>query len=185
MEVFGRVTRSEFLDQTRHDYPDLAFGFDELNKMIAEIEVVGSEVVVCVHAHDGIEELRREGQAAGFRVDWEYPILQTRVADSLRVVAGRDPEIGRPYLEVELFGEEYGADGSTAAEVQDAHPGFEIHQLAQGLGQPQDIGSHHVPNCPIDVVFRRPWKIGGPERLYQVLLRAVHCQIGLKGPGPP
>ena len=94
LKVLRRIRGGQLLDQTRDNNPHLPFRFNEPSKVAAKIQVVGSKVLVCVHAHDGIEELVREGQTMGFCVDGKYPVLKAGFADSLPVLAGRDPQIG-------------------------------------------------------------------------------------------
>ena len=102
LKVLRRIRGRPLPDQTWDNNPHLPFLSNEPSKVAAKIQVICSEVVVCVHAHDGIEELVRERQAMGFCVDGKYLVFKTRFADSLPVITGRDPQLGRPYLQVEL-----------------------------------------------------------------------------------
>ena len=83
LKVLRRIRGEHFLDETWDNNPNLPFPFDEPGEVTAKIQVIGSEVVVCVHAHDGIEELVRERQAMGFRVDGKYLVLKAGFADQL------------------------------------------------------------------------------------------------------
>ena len=100
----ARYLRSgPFLGQTRNYNSDLPSELNELDQVTAEIQIVGPEVVVCVHTEDGVEELVREGQGVGFGVDGKYFVFKPSLADSLPVFAGRDPQVGCPDLQIKLL----------------------------------------------------------------------------------
>ena len=77
-----------------------------------------------------------ERQRVRFGVHGIHRSFGAGVADPPPVVGGRHPQVGRPHLHAELFGEEDRADRLAASQVEHPHARPKLKQLAERLGEP-------------------------------------------------
>lgn len=107
---------------------------------VAEIEVVGTEVVVGADADERVEEILGEGQGMRFREDRVDLAFYASLGHATQVLVGLDPQIGRPHLNTELFGQEDRAHNGATSHVEHPHAGLERHEIGQGLRLPPGFG---------------------------------------------
>src|SRR4029077_13353131 len=112
----------------RHHYPEAATRLQEAGD-VADVAIVGPEVVICVEAHDRVEEVRGKGQLMGLRADGKYPVGDAGILDPAPVFPRLDPEVGGPDLHPELAGEEDRAQRAAATEIKDTGAGLEWQDL--------------------------------------------------------
>ena len=146
-QVGGHVIGAELAPEARADGAEAPAGTQEAQRLL-QVEVVRAEVVPGVEADDGVEEAVRVGERAGLGVQGVDAPLQARLADALQVPDGLDPEVRGPHLRAEFAGEEDGADGLAAAEVEHALARRQRHPLRQRLRQPEDVRPHAVGRHP-------------------------------------
>ena len=107
--MFRRFGGREFLHQPRHDNPHLPAGLHQPGQVILHVKIVRPEVMVRIHAHDGVEKPVGEWQGMGLSVDGKHPVLDTRFAESAKILAGIYPQVRRPHLRPVLLRQEYRA----------------------------------------------------------------------------
>jgi hypothetical protein len=117
---------SHFLDDARNDNGHEAAGVHELGK-ISQVEVIGSEVMIGVEAHNGIKELAGYGQAMRFK----DLLFSFGGANALPVVTGTDPQVGGPHLQVEFLSQKDGGESLPAAQVHHPCVRHKLHDLAE------------------------------------------------------
>jgi hypothetical protein len=108
--------------------------------------------VVCVDAHDGVEEAASEGKLVGFRMDRKNSVRDLGIADPLMVRRCVDPKVSSPDFRTELPGQEDRRHRLAAAEVEDAHSLFDRHDLGKRLEQPERVWAHLIVKDPLRVV---------------------------------
>jgi hypothetical protein len=138
LEVWRRK-RLVHLDKAGLNDADLTAAFHEA-RIVAEIEVVGTEVVVGADADERVEEILGEGQGMRFREDRVDLAFYASLGHATQVLVGLDPQIGRPHLNTELFGQEDRAQNGATSHVEHPHAGLERHEIGQGLRLPPGFG---------------------------------------------
>ena len=123
-----RVFRSQLSVDARNHDSDVSPFPKEATK-VGKIHLVGAKVVIGVEADYGIEKVRGEWKSVSFNTKRENGAVQFGVQDTLHVVVGIDPQIGRPYLEAVLPGEEDRTHCPTTTQVEYAHPAANIKAL--------------------------------------------------------
>src|SRR5579884_668496 len=97
----GRKPAGHFLYNAGNDYGNGTAGAHKPCN-IAQIKVIGSEVMIGVEAHDGIKELVGKGQAMRLGRDRKDLLLPFGGSNALPVVTCTHPQIGGPDLQVEF-----------------------------------------------------------------------------------
>jgi hypothetical protein len=133
-------------------------------RQAGEVMVVGREVGKRIDAEDRVEELGLERQAPGVGVDGRHAIGDAGIGNPLLVLGRAEPQVRRPHLHAELAREEDRLRRPTATEIEHAHPGLQLDDLGEPLGQPQRVGAAaDARDQPIRVVARGAREQGGEE----------------------
>ena len=87
----------------------------------------------------------------------ENAVFDSRIADSLTVLRGTEPQIGGPDLNAEFAVEEDRGGGASAAKVEYPHSRSQIKRGGEPLGHPEWIRAD-AGEEPFRVVLRRAGK---------------------------
>jgi hypothetical protein len=86
-------------------------------------------------------------------------VFDSRIADSLAILRGTEPQIGGPDLNAEFAVEEDRGCGASAAKVEYPHSRSQIERGREPLGHPEWIrGPANAGKEPFRVVLRRAGK---------------------------
>lgn len=130
------------------------------------VGVIGAVVLEGVDRYDHVEELCGEWQGMRLGMDGVDALRDPGIAYALKIIRGAEPEIGGPYLHAEFAMQKDRRHRPAAPEVEDAHPGAQIQQLTQPLGEPERIGAASAaPDHPLRMILIRTRKpIADQER---------------------
>src|ERR1041384_3501509 len=95
----------DLMPQAGANDADAATGF-EVFQDIAEIEIVGAEILIGIETDDRIETLMRQRQGVRFGMDRRHEMSDSGRVDAFAVFLRLDPEIGGGDLDAEFLGEE-------------------------------------------------------------------------------